>query len=190
MSSNAGRGAGGLDEIADVAGQAGQRVVYHRRIRWADVRQAHGPFPGGGDFDEGGRALAGEPGPHCVLKHRAGEGGAPATAHPVGREHQRRAGAPGDGARVAEEDLGGRAAAPGARLGDRRRRRRGPGRKPVPSKAIFTLVTPFPGSQAPEPQPGDDAGPLGLTPNDAKDSSRPGHLARMIARVEAQGAST
>ena len=34
------------------------------------------------------------------------------------------------------------------------------------------------------------AQPLSLTPNDAKDSSRPGHLARMIARAEAQGAST
>jgi len=34
------------------------------------------------------------------------------------------------------------------------------------------------------------ARPLGRPPNDAKDSSRPGHLARMIARAEAQGAST
>lgn len=34
------------------------------------------------------------------------------------------------------------------------------------------------------------AQPLGRSPNDAKDSSRQGHLARMIARAETQGAST
>ena len=43
-----GQGAGGLDEIAGVAGQAGQRVVARRRVGWVGVRQADGPFPVGG----------------------------------------------------------------------------------------------------------------------------------------------
>ena len=57
-------GTGGLDEVAGVSGMAGQRVVDQRRAGRAGVRQADGPFPIGGDFGEGGRALGGLHGRH------------------------------------------------------------------------------------------------------------------------------
>jgi hypothetical protein len=37
-----GEGAGGFDEVAGVASQAGQHVVDHRRVRWAACRQVDG----------------------------------------------------------------------------------------------------------------------------------------------------
>ena len=73
-------GAGGLDEVAGVAGQAGQHVVDHRRVGRAGVGQVDGLFPLGGDFGEGGRALAGEPGAVLEYAMRAGfTGQGPAT---------------------------------------------------------------------------------------------------------------
>ena len=43
-----GQGAGGFDQIFRVAGQAGQDVVDHRRIRRAGSRQVDGLFSVGG----------------------------------------------------------------------------------------------------------------------------------------------
>jgi len=76
-------GAGGFDEVAGLAGQAGQHVVDHR-LGGTGGGQVDGLLPVGGVLGQSGGALAGEPGPHGVLEHRAGEGGAPAAADFVG----------------------------------------------------------------------------------------------------------
>jgi hypothetical protein len=45
VSSSAGESAGGFDEVAGTAGEAGQHVVDHRRVGRAGIRQVDGPFP-------------------------------------------------------------------------------------------------------------------------------------------------
>src|SRR6266545_4980314 len=81
-------GAGGVDEIAGPAGEAGQHMVDHHRVD-AGGGQLDGVLAFSGVLGQGAGALAGEPGVHGVLEDRAGEGGTVAAAHPVGLGHQR-----------------------------------------------------------------------------------------------------